>query len=55
MSWLVDKTFFDQPVKDDLRTYGKIQKTATGQVGDYTTGVVYYNIPISKNIIRWKQ
>ena len=30
--------FFDQPVKIDIRTYGNIQKTATGQRDDYATG-----------------
>ena len=28
---------FDQSVKNDLKTYGKIQKTATGQGDDDTT------------------
>ena len=31
------KNFFDQPVKNDLRTYN-IRKIATGQEDDYTTG-----------------
>ena len=36
---LIDgRSFFDQPVKIDLRTYGNIQKIATGQGDDYTTG-----------------
>ena len=30
--------FFNQPVKNDLRTYDNIQKVATGQGDDYTTG-----------------
>ena len=30
--------FFNQPVKNDLRTYDNIQKIATGQGDDYTTG-----------------
>ena len=29
--------FFDQPVKNDLRTYGIIQKIAIGQGDNYTT------------------
>ena len=29
---------FDQPVKNDLRTYDNIEKIATGQEDDYTTG-----------------
>ena len=32
------KNVFDQPVKNDLVTYESIQKIATGQGGDYTTG-----------------
>ena len=30
--------FFDQPVKNNLRTYDNIQKIATGQKYDYTNG-----------------
>ena len=30
--------FFDQPVKNDLRTYGNIKKIANGQGDDCTTG-----------------
>ena len=32
------KRFFYQPVKNDLITYENIQKIATGQEDDYTTG-----------------
>ena len=32
------KNVFDQPGKNDLVTYESIQKIATGQGGDYTTG-----------------
>ena len=32
------RTFFDQPVKNDLSTYDNIQKIATGQGDDYTSG-----------------
>ena len=32
------KTFFDQPVRNNLITYDNIQKIATGQRDDYTTG-----------------
>ena len=31
------KNFFDQQVKNDLKTYNNIRKIATGQVNDYTT------------------
>ena len=30
--------FFDQPVKNDIRTYDNIRKITTGQGDDYTTG-----------------
>ena len=32
------KNFLDQPVKNNLETYGSIRKIAKGQVGDYRTG-----------------
>ena len=32
------KNFFEQPLKTDLKTYDSIQKIATGQGDDYTTG-----------------
>ena len=31
------QSFFDQPVKNNLRTYDNIRKIATGQGDDYTT------------------
>ena len=37
------RKFFDQPIKNDLKTYDNIRKIATGQSDDYT--------PISKNTI----
>ena len=37
--------FFDQPVKNNKRTYNNILKITTGQIDDYTT-VVYNLIPI---------
>ena len=45
------KNFFEQPLKTDLKTYDSIQKIATGQGDDYTTGCLldypffkkYYN------------
>ena len=30
--------FFDQPVKNNIKTYDNIQKIKTGQRDDYTTG-----------------
>ena len=33
-----EQNFFDQPIKEDLRTYDNIQNIATGQVHDYATG-----------------
>ena len=44
---------FDQPVKNNIRTYNDILKITAGQGDDYT--VVYYFIPNSMNIIRWYQ
>ena len=32
------QNLFDQSAKDNMRTYENIQKTATGQEDDYTTG-----------------
>ena len=32
------KTFFDQPINSDLKTYENIRKIATGQGDDNTTG-----------------
>ena len=34
----MEKTFFDQPVKNNKVTYENIRKIATGQGDDYTTG-----------------
>ena len=38
MSWSINWTFFDQPVKNNLKTGDNIWKIATSQGGDYTTG-----------------
>ena len=40
---LIDGNFFDQPVKGDMKTYDNIQKVATDQGDDYTTGLLDYN------------
>ena len=32
------KSFFDQPINNDLKTYENIRKIATGEGDDYTTG-----------------
>ena len=41
------RMFFDKPVKNNLITYNNIQKIATGQEDDYTTGCLlgynYFN------------
>ena len=34
----MEKTFFDQPIKDNKVTYQNIIKVATGKGDDYTTG-----------------
>ena len=36
------RNVFDQPVKNELRTYDRIWKSANGQVDDYTTGCLLY-------------
>ena len=33
----MEKNIFDQPVKDELRTYDNIQKITTSKGDDYTT------------------
>ena len=33
-----EKNFFEQPIKNHLRTYQNTQKIATGQWDGYTTG-----------------
>ena len=35
---LMDKTFFDQLIRNNLITYDNIRKIATGSGDDYTTG-----------------
>ena len=41
------RIFFDQPTKNDIRTYENIRKIATGQRVDYTNGCLldykYFN------------
>ena len=34
---MIDESFFDQPIKSDLKTYDNIRKIATDQRDDYTT------------------
>ena len=45
---IAGKTFFHQPVKNNLETYDNIRKIVTGQGDDYTTGYLlgynYFNI-----------
>ena len=39
---VIDGTnFFDQPIRNDLKTYDNIRKIATGQGDVYTTGCWY--------------
>ena len=38
------KNFFDQPVKNDQRTYGDIKKIATVQGDDYTTVCLFQKL-----------
>ena len=34
----MERTFFNQPVKNSMKTYDNIRKIATGQGDDYKTG-----------------
>ena len=44
------RNLFDQPIKNDIRTYEKIQKITTGQGNYYAIGFLLDTI-ISKSII----
>ena len=46
------RKFFDQLVKNDLRTYDNIQKIATGQEDNYASGYLL-DYTCLKNILRW--
>ena len=35
---IAGRSFFDQPIKNNLKTHDNIRKIATGQGDDYTTG-----------------
>ena len=35
---MIEKTFFDQPVKHDIRKYDNMRKVSTSQGDDYTAG-----------------
>ena len=52
-------TFFDQTVRNDLRTYDSIRKITTDQGGDYTTGCLldypHFEKYYSANSSRFKQ
>ena len=39
------ENLFDQPAKNDLKTYDNIRKITTGQGDDYTTGSLFQKIP----------
>ena len=46
----MEEFFFDQTVKNTLRTYDNIRKIEKGQGDDYTTGSLL-DYPISRSII----
>ena len=46
------KNVFEQPVKNDMRTYDDIQINVADQGDDYTTGCLLDYIYITKGIIR---
>ena len=48
MSWLMEETFFHQPIISNIKTYEN-RKIATGEEYDHTT--VYWIILISNKII----
>ena len=41
MLWLMHKTFFDQPIRNNLITYDNIRKLLTGQGDDYTMIILW--------------
>ena len=45
----MEKNFFDQPLKNNLRTYGGIRKITTGQCDDYTTGCLLHYLYFHTN------
>ena len=49
------KNVFEQPFKNDMRTYDDIQINVAGQGDDYTTGCLLDYIYITKSIIRQRQ
>ena len=44
------RSFFDQPIKIDLKTYDNIRYIATGQSNDYSTGC-WLDYPYFKKIV----
>ena len=48
----MDETFFDEPVKNNLRTYSNIWKIVTGQGDDCTTACLL-DCSYFKFIIKW--
>ena len=46
------KSFFDQPIKNDIKTYETIRKVFTCQGDDYTTGCLL-DYSLSIKIIKW--
>ena len=47
------RSFFDQPIKNDFKTYDNIRKIATGQGNDYTSGCLldYNNFKVHYKLI----
>ena len=48
------KKLFDQPIKNDLKTYDNIRKIATNQDDDYATECLL-DCPYFKNTMNWLQ
>ena len=47
------RNFFDQPIKNDLKTYDNIRKIAADQGDDYTTGCLL-DYPYLEKYYRFK-
>ena len=51
------KTFFDQPINSELKTYENVRKIPTGKGDDYTNGCLYhcyFNQKLKNNCDRFK-
>ena len=49
------RNFFDQPIKNYIKTYENFRKITIGQGNDYTTGCLQDYNYLKKNIIKREQ